>query len=201
MYPPAHYQENDRQKLLEFIRQYNFATVTVQMQGEYHVAHIPIVLKDDHAEPVLFGHFAANNPIIGAIEAGESISLVFNGPHCFVSSTWYDERQASTWNYMMVHVQTVPTLLNDAQLVELLDELIVQEEGPNSAAPRYADLPESYTQALLPHIKGVRMPILQIRGVFKLSQNKPAKHQQLIIEQLEQRGDTMSLAIAQQMKK
>ncbi len=201
MYPPAHYQENDRQQMLDFIRQHYFATVTAWWNGSYHVAHVPVVLKEETGEAFLLGHFATDNPLVAAAKEDVLFSLVFNGPHCFVSSTWYDERQASTWNYMMVQVQTQPELLNDAQLVQLLDDLIAQSEGTNSDAPRYADLPEHYTAALLPHITGFKMPIAAMRGVFKLSQNKTAKQQQLIVAELEKRGDAASLAIAEEMRK
>lgn len=199
MYPPAHYQVTDPALLPELIRQYNFASVTAWYKGEYLVSQIPLIVKEEAGKTVLYGHFAANNPIIQAIEAGTEISLVFNGPHAFVSSTWYNPMEASTWNYIMVHVQAKAHLMDSSELPNLLDELIAQEEGENSQAPRYADLPEKYTSALLPHIQGVKLDVLNMRGVVKLSQNKTRAQQLLIIEQLKNTGSALDLAVAEAM--
>lgn len=199
MYPPDHYRQNDFDTLMAFIKQYHFASVTAFAEGQYHVAHIPIVIKEVGGEQQLFGHFASDNPIITAARQGTELSLVFNGPHCYVSSTWYDAKQASTWNYMMATMQARPEVLPASALPGLLNELISQEEGTNPA-PRYEELPENYTSALLPHITGVRFHIQSLRGVFKLSQNKTAKQRQLIIARLQERGDADGLAIAEWMQ-
>lgn len=201
MYPPAHYQVTDPALLPELIGQYNFASVTAWHQGEYLVSHIPLIVKEEDGKTVLYGHFAANNPIVKAIEEGTELSLVCNGPHAFVSSTWYNPMEASTWNYIMVHVQAKAHLMDSSELPALLDELIVQEEGTDSQAPRYTDLPEKYTSALIPHIKGVKLDVISMRGVMKLSQNKTRAQQLLIIEQLQNTGSALDDAVAKAMLK
>lgn len=201
MYPPAHFQMTDRQHMLDTIRQYNFASVTAFHNGQYHVAHIPLILKTEADTSVLYGHFDAQNPVLTAIAAGVPLSLVFNGPNAFISSTWYDSKQASTWNYLMVTVQSRAEILPATALPGLLDELIAQEEADNPDARQLSQLPDDYVAALLPHITAVRMPINHMRGVNKMSQNKPAFQRQQIIKKLLERGDSSSLAVAERMKR
>ena len=36
----------------------------------------------------------------------ENVLVIFNGPHCYVSASWYVKKNiASTWNYMTVHAK------------------------------------------------------------------------------------------------
>ena len=200
MYPPAHYQVTDPTLLIDLIRQYRFVSVTAWYKGEYLVSHIPLILKEEDGKTVLFGHFAANNPVIQAIEDGTELSLLCNGPHAFVSATWYNPMEASTWNYIMVQIQAKAQLLDQSALPGLLDDLIAQEEGQSSQAPKYAELPERYTSSLLPHIKAVRFDVSSIKGVMKLSQNKTRAQQLQIIEHLELTSRSLDLELAKLMK-
>lgn len=200
MYPPAEYQVTDPTLLLDLIRQYRFVSVTAWYKGEYLVSHIPLIIKEEDGNTVLYGHFAANNPVLQAIEAGTELSLLCNGPHAFVSATWYNPKEASTWNYIMVQIQAKAQLLDQSVLPGLLDDLIIQEEGKDSPAPKYAELPEQYTSSLLPHIKAVRFDVGSKKGVMKLSQNKTRAQQLQIIEQLKSTGNALDAEVAKAMQ-
>ena len=52
----------------------------------------------------LTGHMATHYPIYKCFNDGDEALLTFQGPHSYVSPTWYDNLEAATWNYISIHV-------------------------------------------------------------------------------------------------
>lgn len=73
--------------------------------------HIPfeLDLNSDHyldgkSFETLTGHMAKQYPIYNCFNDGDEALLIFQGPHSYVSPTWYDNLEAATWNYISIHV-------------------------------------------------------------------------------------------------
>ena len=102
MYIPKYFQIDDQDIIEDFIEKYSFATLFSQHNGEPYATHLPLLLNKD--EQALYGHFARPNK---QWEDGEKqlILAVFQGPHCYISPSWYETNRAvPTWNYVSVHV-------------------------------------------------------------------------------------------------
>ena len=57
-------------------------------------------------ELYLFGHVSAANPQAQGFNQGKVAALaIFSAGHSYVSSSWYEQENVSTWNYRSVQVK------------------------------------------------------------------------------------------------
>jgi transcriptional regulator len=178
MYTPTFNQVSDRAILIEAMRAYSFAILfgpidSTETASPHRATHLPVVVKDDGPHGILEGHFAKANTHWQSL-AGRETLVVFPGPHSYVSPSLYAEQlSVPTWNYIAIHASGRLELIEDeAAKGALLDGLIEANE------PAYADqwhsLPAGFRRTMLAGIVGFRIPITNIEGKFKISQNRPA---------------------------
>jgi transcriptional regulator len=176
MYTPKFNQVSDRALLIGAMRAYSFAILFGPIGGTEtngNVAtHLPLVVKDEGEHGLLEGHFAKANSHWQAL-AGRETLVVFSGPHSYVSPTLYvEELSVPTWNYVAVHAHgTMEMVEDDAGKEKLLAGLI--EANEPGYAKQWNGLPDGFRRSMLAGIVGFRIPIAQIEGKFKISQNRP----------------------------
>ena len=202
MYSLPYFTEKDTDKVIAFMQANSFALIT-GLGEQYPVAtQIPleIVVADD-GKIVLSGHLMKNTDHHKAFVKNSNVLIIFTGPHCYVSASWYNNPQsASTWNYMTVHAKGNITFTNDEGTYEAIKAVTNKYEGTATAAA-FNTMPKEYVGQMLKAIIGFTIPIESIDNVFKLSQNKSQAEQINIIEQLKKAGDENSLKIAGEMEK
>ena len=137
-----------------------------------------------------------------AFEQNQNVLAVFTGPHTYVSATWYDNpHQASTWNYMSVHVKGTIRFGDGDDLIAIMKRLTLHYENKNAASTTVFDnLSSAYREPLMKAIVSFEIEVSSFDNVFKLSQNRNKKSYQNIIEKLEQQ-DGDGKQIAEEMKK
>ena len=89
------------------MKENSFAVIT-GFGEQYPVAtHIPLEIEiNEDGKIFLNGHLMKNTDHHKAFENNENVLVIFNGPHTYVSASWYENPQvASTWNYMAVHAK------------------------------------------------------------------------------------------------
>ena len=104
MHIPKLYREEDRELILNFLKQNNFPAI-VTFDGEKPIAsHLPVeIVQTDHAGLTIYSHMSKANPQWKTF-VDQEVLLIFQGPHTYISPTWYNHVNVPTWNYMMVHV-------------------------------------------------------------------------------------------------
>jgi transcriptional regulator len=66
--------------------------------------------------------------------------LVFTGPSCYVSASWYSNPQiGSTWNYMSVHVNGPINFMSPEELIQFMRKLTLKFEKGNTASQTFYD--------------------------------------------------------------
>ena len=129
------------------------------------------------------------------------VLVIFNGPHCYVSASWYNNPQsASTWNYMTVHAKGKITFTDEEGTFAAIQAVTNKYEGTETAAA-FNKMPKEYIMQMLKAIVGFTIEVESVDNVFKLSQNKTSQEQINIIEQLKNKGDENSVKIAYEMEK
>ena len=198
MYIPKYFQMKEEQEMYRFMKEYSFATLVSQSSNGLVASHLPLMLKAD--ERVLYGHFAKANSQWKELD-GQQVLVIFQGPHSYISSSWYETKDAvPTWNYTAVHVNGTLQLLQDEALIdECLRDLIKKYEAPDSSY-QYDEVDSNYIASLKKGIVAFKIDIEKIEGKAKLSQNHSSERQQLVIEQLKNTDDTQSIAIAKLME-
>ncbi|MFP2908671.1 FMN-binding negative transcriptional regulator [Pyxidicoccus sp. 3LFB2] len=189
MYVPRHYEEQDPERLLALMRQHAFATlVTVGEDGAPFATHLPFLVERDEAGAFrLLAHMARPNPQWRAFAAERDVLVLFQGPHGYVSPTWYaTSPQVPTWNYATVHAYGRPHVLEapDTVLRVLRDTSALYEAG--NPAPWRPDDVEDYVRRLMAGIVAFEVRVSRLEGKFKLSQNKGEEDRHRVIAGLEQ---------------
>lgn len=190
LYRPSHFRVDDAAELFAFIERNAFGTLVCDGEDGLHVSHIPFLPRRDADGKVrLLGHFARANPQAEAIASARHVVAIFQGPHAYVSPTWYGTAPAvPTWNYAVVHAHGSVRPLDEAGLRALLDELSRTYEGNRAGAWRMGEQPEDFLAKMVRAIAGFEMQVERLEGKFKLSQNRPEDAQR-VADALEARGE------------
>jgi transcriptional regulator len=178
MYLPAHFAQHDRAALHGLIAAHPLATL-VTLGPDGTVADLlPLKLHtgDDGGEE-LRGHVARANPLWRHAD-GQPVLVLFQGPQAYVTPSWYASKArhgkvVPTWNYTMVQARGRLQAVDDAPwLRELVGLLTDTHESPRPAPWQVDDAPADFVQQLLRAIVGIRIPVEQLVGKWKVSQNR-----------------------------
>lgn len=186
MYIPPSFNIEEFDKLTAVMQQHSFATVITHAEGAPFASHLPLLFHPQRGpHGTLFGHLARANPQWRHFANGEAALAIFQGPHAYVSPSWYaSEVAVPTWNYVTVHAYGRPRIIEDeTELWALLQELIDFYEA-GLPQPWRGDLPAAYKAQQMKAIVGFEMPLSRIEGKFKLGQNKSAADRQSLYQAL-----------------
>jgi transcriptional regulator len=128
------------------------------------------------------------------------VLAIFNGPHTYISSSWYDHENVPTWNYIAVHVYGTAKLLEGEALFNSIKELTAKYEQYSERPVSVETMNREYLEREMRGLVGFEITIDRIEAAYKLSQNRDKKNHDAIISQLEKRNDAQSLGIAEAMK-
>jgi len=177
MYLPSHFEQQDPEALHALMREHPLATlVSVQADGPT-ADHVP--LEYDAATRTLRGHVARANPLWREA-AGQAVLAVFCGPQVYVTPSWYPSKATTnkvvpTWNYTVVHAHGTLQAVEDAPwLHDLVSRLTRHHESPRAQPWAVSDAPDDYVQQMLRAIVGIQIPVDQLIGKWKVSQNRSA---------------------------
>ena len=199
MYIPHAYRNENIAEIEDFIRQNSFAILINQVDDSPWATHIPLELaRNDAGDPILVGHLAKANGQWKSFEANPEVLVVFNGPHSYVSSSWYQEEEVPTWNYIAVHVYGTVRFQDEQELFNSLVDLVDKYEK-ESEKPVSVHKFSKQTMRQIRGIVGIEISIDKIQAAYKLSQGREQDHKK-IIEELEKRESPGSSAIAGLMK-
>ncbi|MFX3675011.1 MAG: FMN-binding negative transcriptional regulator [Paenisporosarcina sp.] len=200
MYIPKYFEITDRDEMNEIIHSYGFATLYSHHQGCPYATHLPLLLNEDGTE--LLGHFAKGNKQWTDI-VGQQVLVVFQGPHCYISPSWYETQDTvPTWNYVTVHVKGKIELMSDGdtRLMESMKNLTLKYEEPSSDYS-LEEVNDTYIESLSKGVVGFILRIDEIQGKAKLSQNHPKERIERVIKALEKTGKSNEQAISLCMAK
>jgi transcriptional regulator len=200
MYIHRLYREESQEKILEFLRQNDFATL-VMYDGEKPVAsHLLMEVVAQGASWFIDGHMSKANPLWGLFDENPEVLVIFQGPHTYISPTWYDHVNVPTWNYQSVHLYGRPRLITDSEeSYESLKRLIDRHEAHSSY--RLETLPPDFVRKEMKGIAAFRIEVTRVEASYKLSQNRDDANYRSIVSHLElERTDDLSHAVAEAMR-
>ena len=187
LYVPEHFAERDLPALHAFLDDNGFATLISPDPVDPTVTHLPLLLdREPGGQGMLRGHVARSNPHWRTLETQPEVLAIFQGPHAYVSPSWYGSHPSvPTWNYAVVHVHGNVRLIHDKAALELLVRRLVQRYESPRPQPWPMQLPSDYQGRMLAEIVGFEITITRITGKFKLSQNRPADDRERVVAALE----------------
>ncbi|MCS5503097.1 FMN-binding negative transcriptional regulator [Lysinibacillus sp. A4] len=201
MYVPKYYKVSDLEEIKEFIQHNSFATIVSIRKGKPIAAHIPVLLKKIEDDYYLTGHLAYGNPLWKTFEEVQDILVIFNGPHAYISSSWYEHENVPTWNYQAVHVYGKASLIEGIALEQDLTSLLEKYESFRENPVLWDKLSPELLQQEMKGIKGFKIKVEEVQAAYKLSQNRSASDYANIIKELYKEENPHADALAEAMKK
>jgi transcriptional regulator len=180
-YPGPAFREERDDVLHAAIRQLHFGLLVTRNADGFATSYLPWELDAERGlHGTLVGHLARYNPQWQVPAGGAEALVVFQGPHAYVSPSWYpgkreDPRQVPTWDYLAVEARGTLTCFDDAaRLHRLLTRLTDRNESSRATPWRVTDAPDDYVRETMRHIVGIELEIENLIGRYKLSQNRDA---------------------------
>lgn len=196
MYIPNSLQMEPRFKAHQFINENGFAALVSQ---SLESTHLPFLLAPEEGEfGTLYSHIARAN-IHWQNFDGQQVLVIFNGPHSYISPTWYASGPAvPTWNYAAVHVYGTCEILNEQQTLNVVNKTVEKYEP--SLLKNNELMPEDYRQKLAKAIVGFKVSISKIDAKHKLGQQRNKEDQAGVFEGLKASDDHDSKGLARYMR-
>jgi len=177
MFIPKHFEITDEAEVNRFIEANSFGQLISIHDSAIISTHMPFLF--DAGSRLLVGHLARANPQWQQIQK-QKVLVTLQGDHSYVSPSWYESAGVPTWNYQAVHIEgTAESFTDPDKLKSVVDTLTAQNE---SAYP--IPWEPDYAASMLRGIVGIEIAITSIQCKFKLSQNRSARDQSNVQEQL-----------------
>lgn len=200
MFIPKIYRSEDDHLMKEIIRENAFALL-ISSENKIRATHSMMMLNEDNPEEIYIEtHISKANPQAKILKDGDEVLCDFLGAHTYISSSWYDHLNVSTWNYEAVQVYGKIKLMNHEELYNHLEKLTSKYEQPQKCPVFVKDMDKEFVEKEMKGAFGIKIFPTEIYINQKLSQNRKESDYQNIISNLENSGNENSRKIADKMK-
>ena len=205
MYEPTHFIEDNLETLHALIRTHPLGLLVSSDANDLQANAIPFLLDASvGTNGILRGHLARANPQWQHLKDGARALVVFQGPDAYVSPGWYAAKKehgkvVPTWNYVMVQVRGPVRVFDDPHwLQDQITALTASHERHRAEPWQVSDAPEHYIEMQKRAIVGIEIAIEDIRGKWKVSQNRSDADRAGVAEGLEEEGSAEMAALVRQ---
>ena len=198
MYVPPAFAEDRAEALAALVEAHPLALLVTGGDVGLLANPVPMLWQDG----ILRAHLARANGQVASLRAAEAagaeVLAVFQGPQAYVSPGWYASKAehgkvVPTWNYLMVQIRGVPRVIDDAGWLRAQVDALTDRHEAGFADPwAVSDAPDGFVAAQLRGIVGVEIPVAQVAGKWKASQNRPASDRAGVIAGLGAEGRPMA---------
>ena len=171
-YPPVHYITTDETRQRALIAAFPLASFVVSADTGPLLTPLPLILDRQQgalAGAELLGHLDRRNPAAQLLSDGTPALAVFHAQSAYISPADYHTRQLPTYNYMQVHVSGSVRLVDESQAK---NDLYALSRAMEPEGRWTLDDDDPRVGPLLEHITAFRLRIEDVKGRFKLSQDK-----------------------------
>jgi len=201
MYIPNIYKNENPEEIKTFLEANAFGILITAQNHQTLATHIPLeFIQKDDGTALLHAHISKANAQCDHLMDGAEALCIFNGPHSYISSSWYDFEEVPTWNYIAVHVRGKIRVLDKQELWESL-KLLTDKYEASQENPVQLETLSDKTMRQINGIIGFEMAITSIEAAYKLSQSRDDKNHEVIVDHLTKSDDSGSQAIGKKMKK
>jgi transcriptional regulator len=182
MYEPPHFVEERAEVLHALIRSHPLGLLVSNGENGPVADPVPFMLHAGEGEMgILRAHLARSNGHWRRIadNPDASVLVVFQGPQAYVTPSWYETKQETgkvvpTWNYAIVQVRGRAIVRPDAEWLRTQVGVLTDTHEAGRSHPwAVTDAPDAYIDQQLRAIVGLEIEVRDIRGKWKVSQNRP----------------------------
>ncbi|WP_343680176.1 FMN-binding negative transcriptional regulator [Chryseobacterium arthrosphaerae] len=200
MFVPKLYRSEDMDVMREIIKENSFALL-ISSVDKIRATHSMMMLNENDPENVYIEtHISRVNPQARTLKNGDEVLCDFLGSHAYISSSWYDHINVSTWNYEAVQIYGKVELMNHDELYAHLEKLTSKYENFQQCPVMVKDMGKEFVEKEMKGAFGMKILPTEIFIKQKLSQNRKENDFQNIILHLEESADDNARKIAEKMK-
>ena len=199
MYIPKIYKSEDQKLMKEIIRENSFALL-ISDKEKLAATHAMFLLNENGGNFYLETHISKANFQAKVLKDGDEVLCDFLGAHSYISSSWYNHQNVSTWNYEAVQVRGKVKLMNDDELYEHLRKLTFKYEKSQKCPMLVENMGADFVKKEMKGAFGINIHPTEIFIANKLSKNRKEEDFKNIIKELEQSSDENSKNIAEKMR-
>jgi len=198
MFIPKNYKSEDISLLKKIINENAFGLL-ISGKEKLSATHALFLINQSETIFKLESHISKANPQAKLLQNGDEVLCDFLGPHTYISSSWYEKINVSTWNYQAVQIRGSVQLMTDEELYLHLEKLTDKYETPQQCPMLVKNMGEDFVKKEMKGAFGMFIIPTEINIANKLSQNRNDKDYDNIIKTLNQSDDHNAYLIADQM--
>jgi transcriptional regulator len=168
MYVPSHFSVTEQEEMFSFLDANAFGQLISVTDHRLTASHLPL--------------------------EGQQVLVTFQGPHDYISPSWYQTPGVPTWNYQALHIYGRGRVFEEPEAIATVVEALSTRYESGFDEPWEPE----YRDAMLKAIVGVEIEIEELQCKYKLSQNRPTQDHQPVIDKLDELG---SESLVQAMRK
>jgi transcriptional regulator len=203
LYVPRHFAADDVREVQDFIRCVGLCTL-VTLGDELEASLVPVVLDETLGEfGTLRGHLARPNRQLSRRGGDVRALAVFTGPAHYITPSWYETKRKTgkvvpTYDYVVAQARGFLYVIQErARVHEHLTALTAAHEASVESHWEISDAPAEYIETMMNGIEVFEMPIDELVGKWKLSQNRPADDIDGVVEGLSALGTEAAARVAE----
>ena len=174
------------------VRAHPFATI---VSPDLRMTRMPCVVDDAAEGLAVLGHVARADPVADVLDG--PLLLIFQGPHGYVSASWYADDTIPTWNHLTLYLRGTPARFDDALplLRRTVDHFEAAVERPWSL-----DRMGQTAREMANEVVAFRLSPDSWHAEAKLSQDKPAEERARVLAALRGPGAYANPPLAEAMR-
>lgn len=196
LYIPDAFRVEDPEVIHALLDAHGFGTLlTATAEGRLWHSQTPFLVESDRR--ALIGHLASANPHTRELASVPRSTVLFQGPHCYISPSWYASGfHVPTWNYATVAVTgRVEPITEPLEVLRFLRQLVDRYES-EERPPWRMDETDPQISRLTGAIVCFRVVIEEVDAKFKMSQNKRLEDRESLLAHLSQHPGEAERAVA-----
>lgn len=199
MYIPKIYKSEDETLMKTIINENAFATL-ISTKGKIAATHSMFLIKENEEGFYLETHISKANLQAKILENDDEVLCDFLGAHSYISSSWYEKTNVSTWNYEAVQISGTIKLMNDEELFHHLENLTLKFENSQKCPMTVEKMGKDFAEKEMKGAFGMFIFPTEINIANKLSQNRNEIDFENIILNLEDSKIENSVKIGEKMR-
>ncbi|MCC0567510.1 FMN-binding negative transcriptional regulator [Brevibacillus sp. FSL L8-0520] len=199
VYIPKQYRMN-HDEAVQMMKSYPFALLITVDEQRPLATHIPLEIREEEGKIYATGHIAYGNIQKKTLDHNRDVLLIFQGPHAYISSSWYEREEVPTWDYLAVHAYGTSRVLEKDELKSALDSMLKRYESHRENGRLWETFDPELLEREMKGIVGFEIEITSIEAAAKMSQNRSDTDYKSIVAELEKSEDQEEIQVAQWMR-
>jgi len=199
MYLPTLYKSTDFNVLRDIIDHHAFATFTIFNQ-RILATRAMMLLQGTETDFYIETHVGKASPVGRNLDIEQEVLCDFLGVNTYISSSWYDHVNVSTWNYEQVQIYGKVQIMTDDELYAHLNRVTNKFERTQKCPMTLDKMSKEYVASEMAGAIGYKIFPTEVKIKQKLSQNRDATNLALIIDHLSESETDMDKKMTQKLR-